>query len=99
MICTNNPSSAKFSIVTSAVKHSPSTARVFETCAMQSSRTLASFDFPKRGRFMIKGLQPEEGWDIFWTLLAISKGLSIHNLSIEFNMNENRSREYEAVLY
>ena len=38
---------------------------------MQSSRTLASFNFPNRGRFMIKVLQPEEGWDIFWTLLVL----------------------------
>ena len=35
---------------------------------MQSSRTLASFNLPNRVRFMIKVLQPEEGWDIFWTL-------------------------------
>ena len=36
---------------------------------MQRSRTLASCNVPKRGRFMIKVLQPEEGWDIFWTSL------------------------------
>ena len=35
---------------------------------MQSSRTLASFDCLKRGRFMMKSSQSEEGWELFWTL-------------------------------
>ena len=54
--------------VTSTVKGNPSIVQLFETCTMQSSRSLASFDFLKSGRFMIRLLRPEEGWNFFWTL-------------------------------
>ena len=35
---------------------------------MQSSRTFASFDYLKRGSFMVMISLSEEGWAFFWTL-------------------------------
>ena len=61
VICINSVSTKSSVNVTSTVKGIGLLPYNFSRHAQYSPRTLASFDFFKRGKFMIKILQPKEG--------------------------------------